>query len=256
MFFDSHTHMNDIQFDADRIEAIQRAHEKDEVSYLLNVGFNQETIPSTLKLADTYDFIYAAVGWHPHDAIDCTETDLDWIRSLTKHPKVVAIGEMGLDYYRDHSPKGTQAEVFRKQIRLAREVGMPIVIHNREADEDVMRILQEEQASEVGGVMHCFSGDLKMMTRCLEMNFLIGLGGPVTFKNAKLPKQIAKHVPLDALLIETDAPYLAPHPHRGKRNETGYVRLIAEQIAELREMSLQEIATATTDNAKRLFRID
>jgi TatD DNase family protein len=254
-FFDSHTHMNDAKFAADREAALQRALTEHNVRYLLNVGFDRKTIRETLQLAETHDFIYAAIGWHPVEAIDCTVDDLDWIRSLTTHEKVVALGEMGLDYHWDRSPKKVQADVFRQQIRLAREVKLPIVIHNREADADVLCILQEEHAEEVGGVMHCFAGDVAMMEQCLALDFMIGIGGPVTFKNAKLPKQIATQVPVDRLLIETDAPYLAPHPFRGKRNETGYVQLIAEQIAALREMSVAELATITTQNAKRLFRI-
>ncbi len=255
MLFDSHAHLNDERFEEDRDEVIRRAQEQG-VSRILNIGFNRETIETTLSLAEQYDFIYAAVGWHPHDAATMTDEDLKWIRSLTEHPKVVALGEMGLDYYRNHSPREVQDAVFRRQIRLAREVGMPIVIHNREADRDVLRVLREEGAEEVGGVMHCFGGDWAMVQACLEMNFLIGLGGPVTFKNARLPKEIAAQVPLDRLLIETDAPYLAPHPHRGKRNESGYVRLVAEKIAELRGISFEEVARQTAANACRLFRIE
>jgi TatD DNase family protein len=254
MLFDSHAHLNDEQFDADRDEVIRRALDQG-VSRILNIGFNRETIRTTLSLAERYDFIYAAVGWHPHDAAAMTDDDLKWIRSLVDHPKVVALGEMGLDYYRNHSPREVQEEVFRRQIRLARETGLPIVIHNREADSDVLRILREEGAGEVGGVMHCFGGDWPMAQQCLEMNFFIGLGGPVTFKNARLPKEIAVKVPLDRLLIETDAPYLAPHPHRGKRNESSYVRLVAEAIAELRGISCEEVARQTAANACRLFRI-
>lgn len=255
MLFDSHAHLNDEQYGDDRDEVIRRALEQG-VSRILNIGFNRETIETTLSLAEQYGFIYAAVGWHPHDAATMTDEDLKWIRSLTEHPKVVALGEMGLDYYRNYSPKEVQEEVFRRQIRLAREVGMPIIIHNREADRDVLRVLREEGAEEVGGVMHCFGGDWSMAQECLEMNFLIGLGGPVTFKNAHLPKEIAARVPLDRLLIETDSPYLAPHPHRGKRNESGYVRLVAEKIAELRGISFEEVARKTAANACRLFGIE
>ncbi|PTX55226.1 TatD DNase family protein [Melghirimyces profundicolus] len=255
MLFDSHAHLNDEQFSKDREEVIRRAREEAGVSRILNVGFNRDTIKDTLKLAETYDYIYAAVGWHPVDAVECTVEDLEWIESLTDHPKVVALGEMGLDYHWDKSPKGVQESVFRQQIRLARELGMPIIIHNREADEDVVRILREEKAEEVGGVMHCFGGDWKTAEACMELNFMIGLGGPVTFKNARLPKEIAKRVPLDRLLVETDCPYLAPHPNRGKRNESAYVRLVAEAIAELRDMPLEELARCTFDNATRLFRI-
>ncbi|PTM54835.1 TatD family hydrolase [Desmospora activa] len=256
MLFDSHTHINDEQFDEDRDEVLRRAREEYGVSRMLNVGFNRETIMATLELAQKHDFIYAAVGWHPHDAKDCTVNDLDWLESLTDHPQVVALGEMGLDYYWDNSPRGVQESVFRQQIRLAREVNLPIIIHDRDAHHDVVQILREEKAEEVGGVMHCFGGDWEIAEQCLEMNFMIGLGGPVTFKNAKTPKEIAQRVPLNRLLVETDAPYLAPHPNRGKRNETGYVRLVAQAIADLRGLTLEEVAQHTSDNANRLFQIE
>ncbi|MFC4075556.1 TatD family hydrolase [Salinithrix halophila] len=255
MLFDSHTHLNDTQFDEDRDEVIRRAREEYGVTRIVNIGFDRETIPASLALAEAYDFIYTGVGWHPVEAVEMKAADLDWLEELCDHPKVVALGEMGLDYHWDKSPKGVQESVFRQQIRLAREVDMPIIIHNRKADEDVVRILKEEKADEVGGVMHCFSGDWAMAEECLTMNFYIGLGGPVTFKNAKQPKEVAKRVPLDRLLVETDAPYLAPHPNRGKRNESGYVRLVAETIAELRELPVEELAARTYENTCRLFRI-
>jgi TatD DNase family protein len=255
LLFDSHAHLNDPKFDEDREEVIRRAREEFGVSRILNVGYNRETIRSSLALADKYEFIYTSVGWHPHDAKDCTDEDLEWIESLTRHPKVVALGEMGLDYYWDNSPRDVQEEVFRKQISIARRTGLPIIIHDRDAHEDVVRILKEERADEVGGVMHCFGGDLSIMEECLSLNFMIGLGGPVTFKNAVLPKEIAARVPLDRLLIETDCPYLAPHPFRGKRNETGYVRFVAQQIAHIRGLTLEELAEITAQNAMRLFRI-
>jgi TatD DNase family protein len=255
MLFDSHAHLNDAQFDGDREEVIRRAREEFDVSRVVNIGYNRETIRTALALAERYDFIYAAIGWHPHEAKEMTDDDLAWIESLTDHPKVVALGEMGLDYYWDNSPRDVQQEVFRRQIRLARKVGLPIIIHDRDAHEDVLSILREEKADEVGGVMHCFSGDWAFAQACIDLNFYIGLGGPVTFKNAKLPKEIAQKVPIDRLLIETDCPYLAPHPHRGKRNETGYVRLVAQTIAELRGMTLETLAEHTTVNACRLFGI-
>jgi len=256
LLFDTHAHLNDAKFDGDREQVIDRARNEFGVKYIVNVGYNRETIRTSLQLAETYDFVYSSVGWHPHDAIDCTDEDLAWIRSLIEHPKVVALGEMGLDYYWDHSPRDVQAEVFRKQIAIAKETGLPIIIHDRDAHEDVVRILKEENAQEVGGVMHCFGGDLKIMEECLNMNFMIGLGGPVTFKNAKLPKEIAAHVPLDRLVVETDCPYLAPHPYRGKRNETGYVRFVAETIAQIRGLSLEELSEITMRNAMRLFRLE
>jgi TatD DNase family protein len=254
MLFETHTHLNDKQFDEDRELVIKRAIDAD-ISYILNIGYNRETIPSSIKLAETYPFFYTSVGWHPQDAISCTEEDVNWLRSLASHQKVVAIGEIGLDYYWDTSPKEVQHEVFRKQIQLAKEVSLPIIIHNRDADEDVVRILKEEKAEEVGGVMHCFSGDKTLMETCISLNFSIGIGGPVTFKNRPVLKEVASSVPLDRLLLETDSPYLAPHPYRGKRNETAYVRLVAEEIAYLRGMQIEELAQATTQNAKKLFQI-
>ena len=254
MLFDSHAHLNAIQYEQDIVEVIQRA--KDEkVTHIVVVGFDKETISKAMELTDQYDMIYAAVGWHPVDAIDMTDEDLNWIKQLAAHPKVVAIGEMGLDYYWDKSPKDIQKEVFRKQIQLAKEVKLPIIIHNRDATEDVVRILKEENASEVGGIMHCFTGSLEVAKQCMDMNFYISFGGPVTFKNAKKPKEVVKEIPMDRLLIETDCPYLTPHPFRGKRNEPSYVKYVAEQIAELRGDTLEEIATKTSDNAKKLFGI-
>ncbi|WP_239256363.1 TatD family hydrolase [Listeria ilorinensis] len=254
MLFDTHVHLNDEAFEEDLEAVITRAKEND-VSRMAVVGFNKKTIDRALELAEQYSFIYLIVGWHPTDAIDFTDADLEWLRQLSEHPKVVALGEMGLDYHWDTSPKEVQFEVFRKQIRLAREVKLPIVIHNREATEDVVRILEEEHAEEVGGIMHCFGETVEVMERCLALNFHISFGGTVTFKNAKLPKIAAEAIPIDRMLIETDAPYLAPHPNRGKRNEPAYVKLVAEKIAELKEMKYEEIARYTMDNANKLFGI-
>ncbi|MGG4268048.1 TatD family hydrolase [Peribacillus simplex] len=255
MLFDTHVHVNAEQFNEDLEDVIERAKEAG-VNNMVVVGFDQPTITRAMELIETYDFMYAAVGWHPVDAIDMTEKDLQWIEELSNHPKVVAIGEMGLDYHWDKSPKDVQMEVFRKQIRLAKKVGLPIIIHNREATADIVNILKEEAASEVGGIMHCFSGSAETALECINMNFYISLGGPVTFKNAKKPKEVAAAVPLDRLLIETDCPYLAPHPYRGKRNEPSYVKLVAEQIAEIKQLTIEEVSQATTENAKKLFGIN
>ncbi|MDM5196819.1 TatD family hydrolase [Fictibacillus enclensis] len=252
--FDTHAHLNAIQFEEDLEDVIQRALDEG-ISHIVVVGFDQPTIKGALKLADTYDFIYAAVGWHPVDAVDMTPEDLQWIEELADHPKVVAIGEMGLDYHWDKSPKDVQKRVFRQQIQLAKKVKLPIIIHNREATQDVVDILREEGAEEVGGIMHCYSGSLEVAKECMEMNFYISFGGPVTFKNAKKPKEVAKEIPIDRLLIETDCPYLSPHPLRGKRNEPSYVKYVAEAIAELREMPLEDLVKKTTENAKRLYQI-
>lgn len=252
MFFDTHTHVNIDEFDEDRHEVIARARETG-VQEMVVVGFDRATIDGAMALAQTYDFIYAAVGWHPVDAIDATEEDFARIEQLVSHPKVVALGEMGLDYHWDKSPQDVQKDVFKRQIAIAKRVQMPIIIHNREATDDVIALLQSENADEVGGIMHSFSAGYEEAQQCMQMNFYISFSGPVTFKNAKLPKEVAPQIPLDRLLVETDCPFLSPHPYRGKRNEPARVELIAEQIAQLRDMSLQDLAEATSDNARRLF---
>jgi TatD DNase family protein len=225
------------------------------VHKMIVVGFDRPTITRAMEIVEQHENFYAAVGWHPVDAVDMSEKDLDWIRQLASHPKVVALGEMGLDYHWDKSPADIQKEVFRRQIRLAKEFNLPIIIHNREATQDILEILREEKAEEVGGVMHCFSDDWEAAKGFLDLNFHIGIGGPVTFKNAQLPKEVASQVPIDRLLIETDCPYLSPHPFRGKRNEPARVKLVAEKIAELRGLDYKELAEKTSDNAKQLFQL-
>lgn len=253
MLIDTHVHLNADQYDEDLEEVIQRALDVG-VDRMFVVGFDTKTIERAMQLIDAYDFIYAIIGWHPVDAIDFTDERLEWIEELSKHPKVIGIGEMGLDYHWDKSPKDVQKEVFRKQIALAKRVKLPIIIHNREATQDCIDILMEEHAEEVGGIMHSFSGSPEIADIVTnKLNFYISLGGPVTFKNAKQPKEVAKHVSLDRLLVETDAPYLSPHPYRGKRNEPARVTLVAEQIADLRGISYEEVAAQTTQNAERLF---
>lgn len=254
MLFDTHAHLNAEQFEEDLVEVITRAQAAG-VAHMVVVGFDRPTITRAMELVEAYDFLYAAVGWHPVDAIDMVDADLEWIEALAAHPKVVALGEMGLDYHWDKSPKDIQMEVFRKQIRLAKKVKLPVIIHNREATADIIAILEEEDAAEVGGIMHCFSGSAETAKVCLDMNFYISLGGPVTFKNAKKPKEVAAAVPLNRLLIETDCPYLAPHPFRGKRNEPAYVKLVAEEIADIKQLSVEEVSRVTTANAKKLFGI-
>lgn len=255
MLFDTHVHLNARQFEEDREATIERALAAG-VNRMVVVGFDEETISLAMDIVEDYDFIYAAVGWHPVDAIDYRDEHLEWLEELCKHPKVVALGEMGLDYHWETSPKEVQAEVFREQIRLAKKINMPIIIHNREATQDVIQILQEEHAEEIGGIMHCYSGTAEEVQPCLDLGFHVSLGGPVTFKNGQEAKKVATMIPLDKLLIETDAPFLAPHPYRGKRNEPAYVKLVAEEIAQLRDMTYEELATLTTENAKRFFKVD
>lgn len=256
MFIDTHVHLNNEQYNEDLEQVIARAFENN-VKQMVVIGFDRPTIERALELADTYDFIYAAIGWHPVDAIDCTDEDLKWIEQLaTTHRKVVAIGETGLDYHWDKSPKDVQHDIFRKQIQLAKRVNLPIIIHNREATGDCVRILMEEHAEQVGGVMHSFSASVEVAETIIQkLNFYVGLGGPVTFKNAKTPKKVAAEIPLERIILETDAPFLAPHPNRGKRNEPSYIPLIAAEIAQLRGIDISEVARVTTENAKRFYRI-
>lgn len=254
MLFDTHTHLNADQFEGEEEAVIARAKEIG-VSKMLVVGFDTKTIKRAMTLVEAYDFLYAAVGWHPVDAKDMTDEDLNWIEELASHPKVVAIGETGLDYYWDKSAKDIQKEVFKKQIQLAKKVKLPLIIHNREATDDVIDLLEQEGADEVGGVMHCFSGTLEQAKKCIDLNFYISFAGPVTFKNAKALQEVAREVPLERMLIETDCPYLAPHPFRGKRNEPAYVKYVAQQIAQLKNKDIDEIATITYNNAKQLFQI-
>lgn len=253
-YIDTHVHLNADQYDEDLQQVIDRALEA-KVEKMVVIGFDRKTIERAMKLADEYPFVYVVIGWHPVDAIDCTDEDLQWIEQLAKHEKVVGIGETGLDYYWDKSPKDVQQYWFRKQIQLAKKLKLPVIIHNRDATGDVVRILQEENAAEVGGIMHCYGGSVETARECIAMNFMISLGGPVTFKNARQPKEVAKEIPLEHLLIETDAPYLAPHPYRGKRNEPAFVTLVAEEIALQKGLSVEEVAAATTANAKKFFSI-
>ncbi len=252
--FDTHVHLDDVKFDADREEAIRRAGEAG-VSYLINVGINLESSIESIKLAEKYDFIYAAVGIHPHDSVDAGPEYLEAIEKLAAHPRVVALGEMGLDYYRDFSPRPVQQELFREQLKLAKKLNLPVIIHDREAHGDMLDILRAEGAGLPGGVLHCFSGSWEMAAECLAMGLYISIAGPVTFPNAPKLKDIAGRIPPERLLVETDAPYLTPAPYRGKRNEPARVVYILEEIARIRGIDEEMMAKICTDNGKRLFQI-
>ncbi|WP_040928169.1 TatD family hydrolase [Nosocomiicoccus massiliensis] len=255
MLIDTHVHLNADQYEGEVDAVIERAKENGVEKFVV-IGFDRKTIERTMELIEAYDEVYGVIGWHPVDAIDCTDKDLEWIESLSNHEKIVAIGEIGLDYHWDKSPKDVQKEVFIKQIELAKRVNLPIVIHNRDADEDTIDILEAHDAKSVGGIMHSFhNGTDEQIDRVLNMGFYVSLAGVITFKNVKRPKEVAQYVPLDRLLVETDAPYLTPHPFRGKRNEPKLVRLVAEEIAQLRGISVEEVEKATTENAKRIYNI-
>ena len=254
MLIDSHAHLDDKRFDNDRDKIIKSLKELG-IELVINPGADINSSIKAVALAEKYDNIYAAVGVHPHDAKDMDETTIDLLKSFTNREKVVAIGEIGLDYYYDNSPRDIQKKRFKEQIELAKEVNLPIIIHSRDAAEDTFNILKEAQDGTLKGVLHCYSGSVEMAMEYIKLGFYISLAGPVTFKKAKVPKEVAKAVPIDRLLIETDSPYLTPEPYRGKRNEPAFVRYVAGTIAELRNMSFEELALKTGENTKRLFGI-
>ena len=246
MLVDSHAHIQLSQFDRDRHEVLQRAQSAG-IEQILVVGFDLKTSQQAVELAMNTENLWATVGMHPHDATDLTDTVMDTFRQLADHPKVVALGEMGLDYYRDLSPRSAQKTAFERQLDLAEELDMPIIVHNREAYHDILPILRSRKGR-ISGVLHCFSGDVEFMQKALDIGFYIGIGGPVTYKKSDDLQTVAKQVPANRLLIETDCPWLAPQFRRGKRNEPSYVKSVAERIAELRGTSIEEIGRITTQN--------
>lgn len=252
---DSHAHLDLAQFDGDRQEVLRRAAGAGVVC-LVDVGADLASSRRAVALAQVEPRIWAAVGIHPHDAASVTLETLAELRAWAGEPRVVAIGEIGLDYYRDLSPRSQQRDAFAAQLALAQELGLPVIIHDRDAHEETLAILREaacQAAPAWGGVMHCFSGDLQFAHQVLDLGLYIGIAGPVTYPSAKKLVEVARSVPLERLLIETDCPYLAPQAHRGQRNEPGYVRFVAERLAELRDLPLEEVARVTSDNACALF---
>lgn len=254
MLIDSHAHLDDERFDRDRDELIKSLG-KNGISTVINIGADLPSSIKSVKLSEQYDNIYAAVGVHPHSASEMDEGTIEVLKAFSSREKVVAIGEIGLDYYYDNSPRDVQRIWFRRQMKLAKEVNLPIVVHSREANQETIDMIKAESDGKLTGVIHCYSGSVELMKEYIKLGYYISLGGPVTFKNAKTPKEVAKVVPIDRLLVETDSPYLTPEPHRGKRNEPLYVRHVAAMIAELRGMTIEELARATSENTKRLFNL-
>jgi TatD DNase family protein len=261
MLIDSHVHLDGPQYDDDRDAVIERARAAG-VGIMLEIAgsdIGQGSLGPGLCLADDYDFIYAAVGLHPHEASLFGVEVEQQLRAAASHPKVVGWGEIGLDYHYDHSPRDVQRNVLRRQLELAREFRLPVIIHTREAEDDTIDILREGwsdgEAREIGGVFHCFSGSRRLAEAALNLGFHLSFSGVVTFKTAAELREIAAWAPLDRLLVETDCPYLAPIPYRGKRNEPAFVRETAALIARLRGMDPDELAAATSLNFLRLFRI-
>jgi TatD DNase family protein len=258
---DTHCHLDFKSFDPDRLAVVARAMEAG-VGRIVNPGIDLASSQAAVKLAQEEAAIYAAVGVHPNDALSWRTDTRAELKGLAGDQKVVAIGEIGLDYYRDRAPRALQREIFREQLALAAELGLPVIIHNREATEDVLGILgdwhsglQSTRSPLTGrpGVLHSYADSEEPARRAMDLNFFIGFTGPVTFRNAAELQRVAAALPLDRLLVETDAPFLTPHPHRGKRNEPAYVRLVVEKIAELKEMSFSTVADRTADNAALLF---
>ena len=255
MLMDSHCHLDDPQFNNDREAVLKRA-EAEGVTYFVTIGCDLVTSQRAVSLAQQHPVIYSSIGVHPHEVKDITPATYDELRTLAKQPKVVAYGEIGLDYYYNFSPPEIQRQRFREQIALARELRLPIIVHSRDAKEDTFAILREEKAGELGGVFHCFTGDLEMAKTALDLGLFLSFSGIVTFPKAIELQRVAQEAPLDRMLIETDSPYLSPHPYRGKRNEPAHVQYVARKIAELRPpLTFEEIADVTRENAKRLFRM-
>ena len=255
MLFDSHAHLNDERFDEDREELINSLKEKN-VDLVLNPGADIQTSKSAIELADKYDFIYAAVGVHPHDVGDLPENAIDILRELAKSSdKVKAIGEIGLDYYYDNYPREMQREWFKKQIELANELKLPIIIHDRDAHQDTFDIIKNTKSEEIGCVLHCYSGNVELAKEYVKMGCYISIPGTVTFKNNKKTVDVVREIPLEYLLIETDSPYMAPVPNRGKRNDPSMVQFVADKIAQEKGISYEKVCEATKENAKKLFSI-
>lgn len=255
MLIDTHTHLDDARYSEDREAVITRALDTG-VEAFVTIGCDLPTSQAAVALAERYPFVYASVGVHPHEVKHVRDGWYDEFRRLAKNKNVVAYGEIGLDYHYNHSSPKEQRNRFREQVQLARELALPVIIHTRDAQEDTVAILKEEQASEVGGVLHCFSGDAWLAKEALALGFYLSFSGILTFQNAAALREIAKHMPLDRVLIETDCPYLTPVPYRGKRNEPAYVSQVAKELAALHpELSLENVQQTTTGNAKRLFKI-
>jgi len=252
--FDTHAHLHVPEFDGDRAEMMSRARQAG-VTRMLTIGTEVPTSRAAIALAEAEPDVWATVGVHPHDAADADAGVLTEIERLAGGPRVVAVGEIGLDFFRDLSPRDVQERVFRHLIGLARRVRKPVVVHCRDAHAEVLAILGEEGASEVGGIMHCFSGDVEIARRCLDLGLLVSLAGPVTYPNARALPDVARFVPADRLVIETDCPFLPPQGYRGKRNEPAYLALTAARVAELRGEPLEEFARRASDNARRLLRL-
>lgn len=254
MIFDTHAHYDDPVYDKDR-ETLFQTMRSEGVSIITDIGADIESTKRAVELSESYDFIYAAAGVHPSEVYSLEETDMDFLREAARSPKVVAIGEIGLDYHYEDTVREVQKKWFVRQLEIAKETKLPVVIHSRDAAQDTLDIMKAEHAEEIGGVIHCFSYGWDMAKIYLDMGFYLGIGGVLTFKNAKKLKEVVQKAPLDRLVLETDAPYLAPEPYRGKRNASHYLKYVINEIAVLRNLIPEEVILITEDNGKQMYRI-
>lgn len=250
--FESHAHYDDEAFDEDREELLGKMQQQG-IEYIINIGANIDSSKKTVELTEKYPFLYGAVGVHPSDTAELDEQKIGWLKLQCERPKIVAVGEIGLDYYWDEPERPVQRKWFCRQLDLAREVKLPVVIHSRDAAKDTLTIMKEMHAEEIGGVVHCFSYSKEMAEEYLKLGFYIGVGGVVTFDNAKKLKEAVEFLPMDKILLETDSPYLTPVPNRGKRNSSLNLPYIARQIAELKGISYEQVVEITNRNARKLF---
>lgn len=254
MIFDSHAHYDDEAFDEDR-ESLLGSMQENGIGYIVNVGASIRGVEETVKLTKSYPFIYGAVGIHPDDTGDLNEERMIWLEQLCGEEKIVAVGEIGLDYYWDKESRELQKEWFARQLALSKKTGLPVIIHSRDAAQDTIDIMKAEHAGSTGGVIHCFSNSREMARDYVNMGYYIGIGGVVTFKNARVMKEVAEYVPLEQILIETDCPYLAPAPNRGKRNSSLFLPYIIEEIARIKGVSKELVEEKTCENALKMYRI-
>jgi len=254
MIWDTHAHLDDKRFDSDREQVIRRARDAG-ITKIINIGYDLPSSERAVELAMKYDSMYAAVGIHPHDAKGCTDEILGKLERLAQNPKVIAWGEIGLDYYRDLSPREVQRQVFIQQIELANEAGLPIIIHNRDAHGDILQIIKKHKP-EYGGLFHSYSGSWEMAKQLLKDGYYLSFSGPLTYKNARHSVEVAINVPEDRFVVETDCPYLPPEPYRGQRNEPAYVWEVVKKIAELKGLTYEKVAELSTRNAKEFFRVN
>lgn len=254
MIFDTHAHYDDEAFDQDRDELLQSLKENG-IEAVVNIGASIESTRNTLALAQRYPFVYGAVGVHPSETQELNEPLLDWLKLSAAGPKIVAVGEIGLDYHWDEPDRQVQRYWFGRQMEMAREVGLPMVIHSRDAAQDTLELIKSHRGGEIGGVIHCFSYGVEMAREYLNLGFYLGIGGVLTFQNAKKLKEVVAYMPMDRLLLETDCPYLAPVPNRGKRNSSLNLPYVVEEVSRIKGISREEVIAVTSENAKTMYRL-